>query len=482
MGVTNGRYRYGDLNFRYFNSMNDLFEQTKEAQDKIKEENAKRLSNNNFYTINQGSRADQTKFKKKVDYEDKPKLFKLLDELETAIEEIEMGGETKKDRMIITSDERGIFSFGLASRGLFRPVEYFSQELADEMPNLFKDKPSGIVPNELVQSIKIFNEIQFWYEEPDTKKRYQLTQQQEGTREVNLGNKKQKVFRTTTKKSYVLFPKKTGKARLVDIYIPLHQDIKLEHIIPILLVIKYLQKQNIATRIVSTRMVLVNGERVVWSIPVKEYEEDVDYNKIALRTEDNDWWKAVANAVRTIRNWESKSINGKEYGGYEVGGESDYNDIFSRYKNWYFQELDKGNLPPLRIDKKLILFGRAYNRTKEGMITAFFKMLDTVDLQFNKEEKCFQKIYRRQVTRELDIYYSQLIRDKNVSITEREEKIKTKKKQLTQNFRNYVIKLLTDTYLYPEDGNYAEIKENIIQYDKEYDQKIEKLIEFLNTI
>jgi hypothetical protein len=229
-------------------------------------------------------------------------------------------------------------------------------------------------------------------------------------------------------------------------------------------------------------MVKISGENIVWSVPIKEYDEEVDYNKIALRTQDLRWWNAMADGVQTIRNWESRRYGDRGRGGSQVGFENDYIDIFARYKNWYFQELQKGNLPPLRIDKKLILFGRAFSENKEAMISTFFKLLDSVDLQFNKEEKCFQKIYRRQVTRELDLFYSTLIKNPYVDIAQREEKIKEKKRALTQAFRNYVINLLVDTYVYPESGFYAEPKENITEYDKEYDQKIEKLIEFLNTI
>ena len=39
---------------------------------------------------------------------------------------VNLGGLLEKDKIIVTANTRGMFDFSLASQGLFRPVEYFS--------------------------------------------------------------------------------------------------------------------------------------------------------------------------------------------------------------------------------------------------------------------------------------------------------------------------------------------------------------------
>ena len=474
-----GRVRY---NFKYFASFQDWVDEIYKAKRLIEENNRQ-----GGQTISDTYPSRLERFQTLKDYSEKDELFTKLDQLETAIAEIEMGGVTKKDRLLITSDERGVFSFGLASRGLYKPMEYFSSELAIDSPNEFPEKPSGVVPDRLVESITIFKKTQFWYESPKTKKRYELTQQQEGTREVNLGERTLPIFRTKTKKSYVILPKKTGKAKLVEIYVPLHGSIGLDDILPLYFVIKYLRQQNISVKVNSTRIVGLDGEWVMWTVPVKDYGDEIDYNRIALTTVDGNWWNAIADSVLIIRNWEQKSRTGL----FDWGNYPDYTqdemEMFARYKNWFLDEMQKGNLEPTRVDKKLLLFGRTRDHSLEGQIKQFYKIIDKVDFQFNKEEYCFKKIFKREVEDKLQNYYLELKKARKNginSLTDKEinDLVENKRNSFINEFRRYIIQLFVDTYYYPIDGFYKESKESAEQLEKEYEEKYEKLLNYLSTI
>ena len=59
---------------------------------------------------------------------------------------IQLGGLYANDRLIVTQDKRGMFDFGLASLGLYRPIEFFSSEL-------LKDIKNGVQKNEYLNLV-----------------------------------------------------------------------------------------------------------------------------------------------------------------------------------------------------------------------------------------------------------------------------------------------------------------------------------------
>jgi hypothetical protein len=78
---------------------------------------------------------------------------------------LNLGGQTEKSRLVATDKPMGIFDFGLATRGMYKVPEYFSQKLADEFPNKFESFQllSGIVPPNLIKGKK----GNFYYEDSD---------------------------------------------------------------------------------------------------------------------------------------------------------------------------------------------------------------------------------------------------------------------------------------------------------------------------
>ena len=80
---------------------------------------------------------------------------KILNDLTFNINEmVNLGGLLEKDKIIVTANTRGMFDFSLASQGLFRPVEYFSEDFKNDIESkLFANpfsllkQPIGIIPD-----------------------------------------------------------------------------------------------------------------------------------------------------------------------------------------------------------------------------------------------------------------------------------------------------------------------------------------------
>jgi hypothetical protein len=517
--------KWDDYNFniRVFQSKKDMIDSANIALE-YNEKNIK-LGSMNYET--QVEKYELDRMVNEKIYEDVPQLEKGLEFFDKLLVETDMGGAFKKSRLKITDDNRGIFDFGLASQGLFRAIEYYSKELEIESPDEFEQTVAGIVPDKFVITKKIFNTTSFYYKSKRGKE-YELTQQQEGTKEMLELNpsallKKTKTgllytepttfldpiskkkfslkFKTKNKKSYLMFEKKGGKAKMVEIYFPIHGTVYLQHILPLLLVAKYLKQAGVMTRINILRMYREKSRLfVMYGYPIKDYGEEIDFNEIALNGVDGRWWEAVRVMVRSLNDMEeakkvqsfgkkpnSKNMTFYAGQGTAAGDHNDYVEVFSRYRNWYMEQIKQSLIPPLRIDKKLILFGGVFGGSgsfeylKEDIIKEFFRVLDTVDFQFNKAEQTCKRIYKRTVTDKLAEYYTEL-KSKNLTVQQIADEMKIKKDDLIYDFKTYVRNLLTSTYSYPVGGVYEEPLESAKKLDEEFDEKIQDLNKFLKTI
>lgn len=480
------------LNFRVFSDKLDFINKSKEAIDYLNKKNPTKWQTTRSPYRKYSDVISQeylTRMESEQNYEYPAKLKEYVDKFDEMMSNIDMGGAFKKSRLKITADKRGIFSFGLASKGLFAPVEYYSDELATDSPSEFPEKESGIVPANFVENIEIFGNKQFWYESKTTKKRYLLTKQQEGTREVDLGLRLNKILRTSNNKSYVMFEKKGGKAKMVELYLPKHGTVKLANMIPLLLIARFLRMYGVMVRISTIRMYSesANNTFVGWSYPMKDYGDELDFTSMALNGVDGRWWASVQVGVRAMTDMARYDklgkfdtlVNGE---GNQAGDVKDYIEVFSRYRNWYMEQIEQGKLEPLRVDKKLMLIGGAFGSygTLEGIKTEFFRILDTVDFQFNKAEDSCKRIYKREVEDKLQEYYS--TNPKSYSQKDLDEIMPVIKQTYTRDYKTYVQSLLVATYTYPVGGMYEEPKESAEKLDTEFDEKIEKMAQFLKNI
>ena len=420
-----------------------------------------------------------------LDYIEKDQLYDSMDSFDEILASIDMGGAFKKQKLIITDDNRGIFDFGLASLGLFRQVEYYSEELKNESPLEFMNEVPGIVPPDNTTQ----NELQqFFYFSEALNKTFLLERRQKGTTEMLIMNPSAEIvaddtgliytepavygdfalsFATTNKKSYVMFEKKGGKAKMVDLYVGigglqnLNYEGMLSRSMPLLLAARYFDSVGIRTRINATRMYQDSNDNIVcFTYPIKDYGQDLDFNWIAINTADPRWfrwnlWRYTSALLQQDFKYPNKGNGATVYGGnlmYET---------FNRYKNWYFERIKKGEEEPLRINRNLMIIGGLETPTnsltaqKDDIVKEFHRILDIVDFQFNKPEKAAERIYKRMVIDGTSTLYS---------------------------YKSYVQKTLASAYSYPTEGQNSTPREEQDKLDEDYDRAIEGLNKYLQTL
>jgi hypothetical protein len=178
-----------------------------------------------------------------------------------------LGGEQEKSRLETTSRPIGVFDFSLASKGLYKVQEYYSQELALEHPKIFEafGLPSGVVPPNLVDNIVIGSIKNFVY--THNGKTYVLEKRQKGTTAIEDGVKDAKLkFATTTKDVYLKFKRSGGKVRYAEIYSVFYfselmgdDEYAIRHL-PALMTAQYFESIGIKTRIYMTRFVNIDSK------------------------------------------------------------------------------------------------------------------------------------------------------------------------------------------------------------------------------
>ena len=290
-------------------------------------------------------------FKNKAVFKDFKKLYNecLLD--------FDFAGAFSKQKIEITDRQNGVFDFSLASQGLYRPVEYFSEELKNEHPNEFDylDLPSGLVPPDLIDNVssqgggKIF----FYTKREDGKEKQFICQQRQlGSTEVLIHNPNSKLvmakngllyaepstadngkyrveFKTRNKRSYLTYFKEGGgKPRYVDLYIPINyicrgslQD--LAYIMPSIILAEQLEKAGIKTKISLFRSNYEAGYCYGLNVGIKDYGEPLDLVKICLyATGDNKDWMFGSNGPNswyTTRKLDRMGIKNKSWRGASSG-------------------------------------------------------------------------------------------------------------------------------------------------------------------
>jgi hypothetical protein len=492
-----------NFNFNTFKSAEDFLKQVvdiNESQDDY------------FRTATQYKNVfEDEKYQNTKQYEKYNQLDSKLEEFEQLFDQIDMGGAFKKKKLKITDDKRGIFSFSLASKGLYRGVEYYSEEIKVDNPKeLVKyGKPLGVVTANLVENIFIGGEKQFLYTSSSTNKTYSLTRQQEGTANVieanpnailketsgglkypepqSFGNVGVK-FKTSTKKSYLMFDKKGGKAEMVELFTPVNVELDYTNVVPVFLIAKYLVSMGIRVKINAIRVFKRDGrtEYFMWSIPIKDYGEEMDFGKMALIGLEKKWWWLIKVGIQTFLRLNNSQFDAR---GYPAKNEADNIETFARYRNWYEEQINLGFVEPLRVDKKLLIFsaiGRNMvkpnaNEYKEQVMQEFYRVMDRIDFYYNKADKVVERIYKREVEKKSEESFNKDI-DLGVDYQQALLDYENYKKSLTSNMKIYTQQILSDTYTYPKGGQYAESSESAQMMEDEFDEKLDELNKFLKTI
>lgn len=455
--------------FASFDSKYDFEQKGKEAYEKLLRTAPNSLTirewenasiDSSFVGTRNRSELDAGNF---IDYINRPALETSIDSFDALFSKIDMGGAFEKSRLIITDDKRGIFDFGLASKGLYKPQEYFSEILAKDLPYEFPTLNSGVVP---FDSIYIDKMNQFWYKSFNNGQTYLMNSQQEGTRAVELKVPNAKLkFKTKTKKAYVMFKKKGGKAKFVDLYIgasvpySLSFEGMLAKILPLLLVARYLETSGIKTRINTMRIFENGNDTFCFAYPIKQFGEDLDFNWIAINNADPRWfrwnmWKYLSALSKETYNVDTTGS------GTAINGGSKLYETFNRFKNWKIEETEKGNFQDLGIDYNLMITGGLENPTnnissqQQEIEEEFYRILDVVDYQFNEPKKASTRIYDRL----------------------------TEKGYGKDIIKKFITDALESAYSYPQKGQYATPRKTQDKIDEDFDKAFEGTIDFFNTL
>jgi hypothetical protein len=316
------------------------------------------------------------------------------DLLSNVKEIINLGGNFKKSRIIITDDSRGIFDFSLASQGLFRPVEFYSQEFREHIESVgenefsYLGEPIGVIPPQRVYKTQDSVGGYIYYFTSLSNKNYTCIRRQKGTTSVfeNLSkfcflktneqgielpfslNEPNKVYNgvkphrlkyaSSTKKAYLKFEKQSESTKFVDFFVPINYTYandtnRILNILPVILAASTLESFGIKARINALRTGKVEGDIYeTISVPVKEYDEvttekiDFILNVFANQEFAKMFFGAllVFNANKGEQKYQGQPIVSNQRGPaldpiYYLRNASP--EIFNRYKNWVQENKDE---------------------------------------------------------------------------------------------------------------------------------------------
>lgn len=314
---------------------------------------------------------------------------KILTALKKNIKDIiNLGGNFKKDRLIITDDERGIFDFSLASQGLFRPVEFFSDSYTksgEDNEFEYTREPFGVILPERVLKEFLGDGRTIFYFISKTGKKYTCERRQKGTTKVfeNLGNfcflgqndqgivlpfqvdNPEKVYNgigeyrlkyaSKTKKVYLQFERQEDSAKYVDMFIPVNlisnssSANKLFNTLMPTMVAAALEEFDIKVRISAFRNGIRKrgGSFQTCSVVIKDYHQSIDeristlLNLLTKEDFQTNFFGALLNIQGTAGVQLDKSGNPILARNNDVymdrllyASQDGMANLFMRYKNW----------------------------------------------------------------------------------------------------------------------------------------------------
>jgi hypothetical protein len=308
---------------------------------------------------------------------------------------LNLGGDTEKTKIVPTDKSTGIFDFSLASIGMYKVPEYYSEKLAKEQPNKFAEfeLPSGVIPPDLVQQTTLNGQPSFFYKDLDNGEVYNCEIRQKGSTAIDQGVVgAQKKFATTNKKVYLTYKRNKGRVKYVEIYSLFYYSgldgvtqYAVRHI-PAMMVADYLESKGVKTRFYMTRFVKLIKESYTLKqntddgvelpmyklAPKKRNKENLFVQPIIVKDYGEEFDKALAflvsnyemqNVYRKIGTYSiEKEINeeiedpSNELYGQPNWAQSDYYEGFDRYRNKYKMYTDQGIIKAKEVLGEALLF------------------------------------------------------------------------------------------------------------------------------
>lgn len=386
--------------------------------------------------------AEQYSYEQLKMFSDMPLLSEVIKKFDIIKRGLDLGGDFDTSKIKFTSLPRGVFNFGLASKGLIRKMEFYdveTKEVIDEK----------IVKEEVLNSIKIF-----YYLKSGAK--HFVRKQQKGTmlvkdnfsdvevkydenQKIWLPYKDGKVFNgkgknmlkysTTTKKVYMYREKLGGGVSpYVDLFVGVNglENLDTENMLAknlsAFIVADILEKAGVKVRIYGLRTYkdavtnssgtkyLEDTRTVFIAFSLKEYGEQIDFGRLASFTSDKRFFRVnmwrIASALRKMQTGEFRKGNGISL----YGGEDDLYNSFAIFKNWVFNKkgtvdfdtkINDKNLMILsglpKVDGEDKLTGKNADRTFRKIEQEVYRTLDYVGMLLTKNPKSFVgKVYKRE--------------------------------------------------------------------------------------
>jgi hypothetical protein len=448
---------------------------------------------------------------------------------------INLAGSFKKDRIKITSDERGIFDFSLASQGLYRPVEFFSDDFSNGGGEEFtaRNLPKGVIPPEFVDR----NETPFGYTYTytDSKERVYLCERRQiGTTDVfnHFPNvcilkrdeqglvlpfyidNQDKVFNgegehrlkysTSSKNVYLMFDRQEESTKYVDIFMPANylsvsDGNRIANALIPILISSSLEEFGIKTRISAVRNGIDKGVYVAVSIPIKEYEErtlDKADFILNLMGKSDSVGEFFAFHKVYAENQGQEQPDGRVASTTDTASAFDdvfyYDriamlDLFARYKNWVGTNQGKDFVQTKVKDSSFQLF--LFQAVAGGAGMQYFPndMKQTAEAYLAQMPNIlFQYFFYLDY---LSIQYLPMSKFVQILLKRFEEdenflkvfKVNRDRVVIRQTITQYVSALMFYRYFYVEDKAYADSPENIQKKKEAYEAKIVELNEVLKA-
>jgi hypothetical protein len=530
--ITQGSSDWSDLSTNGF-----VFKQYKSLEDAFNflEETRKNTSRKPYMdgALRWVSGSDYNNFKSFSDFINTPSAqFTRVKEISKTLTEniktlINLGGFYKNDRITISEDSRGVFDFGLASLGLYRPIEFFSQNLQEDIkrgkienPFKFEGLEAGVVNPDKVNK-KVIGGLTFFTfkhmgKDYDCEKRQRgatkvfntfpseciLKPNEDGIIITFYINNQNKVYNgkdgvrlkyaSSNKKSYLIYNKKDDSVKNVDIFMPINLLVNDGSIalflFPAYLISATLEQYGIQSRISAMRLGSDKETQITVSIPVKDYTESTtdSFDRIfALlsKTKSGEsffaFFKVMAEnegvqakpTKRTQDTFEKVKYQYREY----------INDMMQRYKNWCETNKDK-DFVNTKVVNKNFQFGlnTTDNHIADDNITyenileflhqifyTFYYYMDFLAIEMINMVEFEKSLYKR-ITE--DVTFRKIF------------SVPSTKQEIKDLMRTYTIAILVEKYKVVEGGAYSDTPEQKKTKEDSLRDRILKLNEALNSI
>jgi hypothetical protein len=513
--------------FKQFKSLEDAFNKKDEIQAKATKKRYETIA------LEYVSDAKFNNYKTFTDYINTPKSnFEKTKEVSKAFIEniktlINLGGLFKNDRIIITEDTNGIFDFGLASLGLYRPIEFYSQGLADDikdgkLKNPFPNYENGIVNGDDIQK-QVIGELKIFTYTKNGKK-YDCERRQRGTTKVfntffkecflkpnkdgmvityyldnkdkvynGKGNVKLK-YASSNKKSYLMYNKKDDSVKNVDIFMPINNVTAVRDggralaLLPAYLISASLENFGIQSRISALRLGSDDNTSITISIPVKDYEESANeaFNKaftlLALQGSAVNFFafhKVIAENDGIQANPTKNTSSSFKNVAYDSQRYID--DMMQRYKNWSEINKDKDF-----VNTKVVNQNFQFGLTTPGSSSAS-NSLDYADILAGLH-KVFYLFYFYMDYLAIEMLdMKDFVKSVYTRFTEDETfrkiySMPSTKDEIKNLIRSYVLQMLVQKYKLVTGGSYSDSIEQKKKKEETFQKKVISLNEQINNL